>query len=79
MTTEVHDHFLHVSPTRLNVQDVEKVAGPKIASFCKDYQTFNAVATPITHQKRGNINFLTSVMSFIYALIQTQMAYNRKQ
>ncbi|WAR24436.1 hypothetical protein MAR_038105, partial [Mya arenaria] len=47
ITNEVHHHKLIPHPDALNHSSVEKLAGPKIASFCYDYTTFYAEVTPI--------------------------------
>lgn len=52
-TTEVHDHILKVVPDEMTYDEVEALAGSKVAVFCKDYTSMYATVTPVTKQRRG--------------------------
>ena len=51
-TTEVHAHLLKNFKVLPSVQDVDKIAGGKIAEFCKDYITVSAKVVPVKDTKR---------------------------
>ncbi|XP_052061536.1 uncharacterized protein LOC127701611 isoform X2 [Mytilus californianus] len=52
-TTEVHDHILKVVPEKMSYNEVEALAGAKVAVFCKDYKAMYATITPVKKQRRA--------------------------
>ncbi|XP_052061528.1 uncharacterized protein LOC127701608 isoform X1 [Mytilus californianus] len=52
VTTEVHDHFLKIIPVKMSYDDVNALAGERLASFCKDYTTLYAEVTPVNKASR---------------------------
>ncbi|XP_060599345.1 uncharacterized protein LOC132752945 [Ruditapes philippinarum] len=53
LTHEVHDHLLDINTTRLSHDEVNAVAGPNIAAFCKTYSTYYMTATPLDRNARA--------------------------
>ncbi|XP_052776709.1 uncharacterized protein LOC128214331 isoform X3 [Mya arenaria] len=51
-TNEVHQHYMHINQTEMTNEEVLTLAGPNIATFCHDYGTYYAVATPVARAKR---------------------------
>ena len=51
VTDEVHYHEIKVVPGNMSYESVLEMAGPTIATFCKDYTTIYGIAVPIP--KRG--------------------------
>ena len=51
VTDEVHHHEIKVVPGNMSYESVLEMAGPTIATFCKDYTTIYGTAVRLT--KRG--------------------------
>ncbi|WAR24432.1 hypothetical protein MAR_038101, partial [Mya arenaria] len=45
-TTEVHAHNMRIIPIKMETDEVLKIAGPNIATFCRDYRTYYADVSP---------------------------------
>ncbi|WAR24430.1 hypothetical protein MAR_038099 [Mya arenaria] len=45
-TDEVHFHNMHFNRTKMSNEEVLELAGSNIATFCHDYNTYYAEATP---------------------------------
>ncbi|XP_060588983.1 uncharacterized protein LOC132744322 isoform X2 [Ruditapes philippinarum] len=53
LTHEVYDHLLDINSTRLTLDEINTVAGPNIATFCKTYSTYYVTATPLHRNARA--------------------------
>ncbi|XP_076109404.1 uncharacterized protein LOC143078417 [Mytilus galloprovincialis] len=68
ITTEVHDHVLNLVPRTLTYDDVKTLAGPKVATFCKDYTSLYADITKANKQRR-DADDAGSSMSYMWCVI----------
>lgn len=54
----------------MTYDEVEALAGSKVAVFCKDYKSMYATVTPVTKQRRGTT--LYHLILLIYTIINNK-------
>ncbi|XP_052777986.1 uncharacterized protein LOC128215327 [Mya arenaria] len=79
ITNEVHHHYMNINQTKMTNEEVLTLAGPNIATFCHDYGTYYAVATPVANVKRDTAGTPATLDSFCFLsfCITDQLEYGK--